>query len=148
MLSQTSIHAIRALMFLAAKSALEPIGSTQLASEIQAPANYLGKTLQHLTLNGILISQRGLGGGIRLAKDPSEITLFDIVEPLEHVSQKSHCFMNRLCCGPEPCQFHARWVKIHSDFLDFLKSVTIKDLVQQNKINPQTFSMPGFRKED
>lgn len=148
MLSQTSIHAIRALMFLAARTSADPIGSTPLAKEIQAPANYLGKTLQNLTQNGLLTSQRGMGGGIRLAKDPAEITLFDIVEPLEHVSQKSHCFMNRLCCGPEPCHFHARWAKIHRDFIEFLRSVTLKELVEQNKINPKSFSIPGLRKED
>lgn len=147
MISQTSIHAIRAIMYLATCDKEATFGASHLAQQVNAPANYLGKILQQLTTCHLLRSQRGLGGGVRLAKDAEEISLFDIVEPIEHVSSRAHCFMNRLCCGPQPCRFHARWTKIHQDFIDFLKEVTVKDLVTQNKIAPETFLIPGTRKE-
>ncbi len=136
MLSQTSIHAIKALTHLAARNETKPIGSAQLASEIDAPANYLGKTLKLLTLAGLLQSQRGLGGGLKLAKSPESISLFDIVEPIEHVSQKTHCFMGKICCGPQPCSLHPRWARLHGDFIGFLKEVTLKDLVKEYQIRP------------
>ncbi|MEW6713400.1 MAG: Rrf2 family transcriptional regulator, partial [Candidatus Riflebacteria bacterium] len=133
MISQTSIHAIRAMMYLAAQKENQPIGAASIASAIEAPANYLGKTLQILTHDGLLISQRGLGGGVRLARAADQISLYDIVEPIEHVSRQSRCFMNRLCCGPEPCRFHSRWSDIHKDYCDFLKSITLKQIIEQNR---------------
>ena len=133
MLSQTSIHAIKALTHLAACKNSSPIGSAQLAKEIGAPPNYLGKTLKQLTLAGLLKSQRGLGGGLILARPPESISLFDIVEPIEHVSRKNHCFMGQLCCGPAPCSLHPRWAKLHTDFIGFLKEVSLVDLLKEYK---------------
>ncbi|MFZ5951406.1 MAG: RrF2 family transcriptional regulator [Candidatus Rifleibacteriota bacterium] len=147
MISQTSIHAIRAMMYLAAQKENQPIGAALIATAIEAPANYLGKTLQILTLNGLLNSQRGLGGGVKLAREADQISLYDIVEPIEHVSRQSRCFMNRLCCGPEPCRFHERWAGIHRDYCDFLKSISLKQIVEQNQVDSRNFKMPGIRKD-
>lgn len=148
MLSQTSIHAIRALMYLAAQPGNNFIGALPLARKIQAPQNYLSKILQQLTANGLLESQRGSGGGIRLIKDANQIFLHEIVEPIEHLSTQSTCFMNKLCCGPTPCKHHAKWTRLHEDFISFLKSVSIGELVEQNSIEPHLFTMPGIRKEE
>lgn len=144
MLSQTSIHAIRALIFLALQENDAPVGASKIAEKIQAPANYLGKTLNQLARAGLLISQRGLGGGLKLAKNAADISLFDIVEPIEHVSSKSHCFMNKLCCGPQPCRFHNRWHAVFTNFTDFLKSVSLHDLAEQNKSGQENLFAPQF----
>jgi DNA-binding IscR family transcriptional regulator len=38
-------------------------------------------------------SQKGIGGGFRLARDPGAISLLDVVEPIEHVSRWSGCIL-------------------------------------------------------
>jgi Rrf2 family protein len=148
MLSQTTVHAIRAFIYLATIQSDSFVGATHLAKTIDAPTNYLSKVLQQLTHQGLLESQRGARGGIRLAKPAATITLFDIAEPIERVSTQAKCFMNKLCCGARPCRHHADWTKLHTDFLNFLKKVNIEDLVKQNQVDHDRFMMPGIRKDE
>ncbi|KAF1081245.1 MAG: hypothetical protein GQF41_2513 [Candidatus Rifleibacterium amylolyticum] len=132
MLGQTSIHVIRALIWLAAQPSDKYVGAGAIAAAIEAPQNYLGKLLQQFCAVGLLESQRGAGGGVRLALPADKITLLQIVDPIEHLSQRRNCFMGQLCCGPQPCAYHRQWMKLHSDYVKFLESVTLAGLAQQN----------------
>lgn len=132
MLSQTSIHLIRALTYLAAQPAGKYLGAAAIAAETGAPQNYLGKLLKQFCQNGLLQSQRGAGGGVRLAQAAENITLLQIVEPVEHLTRRQNCFMGDLCCGKQPCAYHKSWLKLHGDLVRFLDSVTLAGLVQQS----------------
>jgi Rrf2 family protein len=61
---------------------LEP-GTAATAARLAAfhdlPAAYLNKHLQALARAGITSSHRGPGGGFRLAKQPSQISVLDVV---------------------------------------------------------------------
>lgn len=147
MLTQTSIHVIRAFVFMAVQPGGVYVGASAVAREIDAPQNYLGKVLQQFVQAGLLDSQRGANGGLRLRAGGMDLTLFDIVEPIEHLTRQPSCFMGKLCCGPMPCRHHAAWARLHEDYVKFLKNLTIGDLVFQNSINPGHFVMPGSNRE-
>jgi len=142
MLSQTSIHVIRAFIFMASQPEDLFWGASAMARKISAPPNYLSKVLQNFVAAGLIESQRGAGGGMRLARKAEEISLFEIVDLIEHISQQPACFMGQLCCGPEPCAHHTEWKRINDDFAGFLKKVKIKDLVIQNSLRTGSFEMP------
>ncbi len=55
----------------------------ELAEQEEIPANYLVQILSDLRNGGLIISRRGKQGGYRLAKPPTEITLFDIISVME-----------------------------------------------------------------
>jgi Rrf2 family protein len=98
MISKTGLHAIRALSALAELPAGSYAGAGAIADKVNAPRNYLGKLLQNLAREGLVVSQKGLNGGFRLARDPKTITLLDVVEPIEHVSRWSECFLGKKVC--------------------------------------------------
>jgi len=50
-----------------------------LSEATQVPGNYLAKVLQTLVEAGFINSQRGLGGGFILARDPARLTVLDVV---------------------------------------------------------------------
>lgn len=133
MISKTGIHATLALALLAQLSPGEFAGASQIAKEVGAPPNYLGKLLKQLAESGILESQKGFGGGFRLAKTASKITLYDIVEPLDKISKWNGCFLGRAKCSDKsPCALHHRWSKIREVYLKFLKETTIAELAEKN----------------
>jgi Rrf2 family protein len=131
MISKTGIHAILALAFLCR---LEPgvyAGATQIATAVGAPPNYLGKLLKQLAETGLLESQKGYGGGFRLSKPASKITVYDVLEPIERVSKWNGCFLGRARCSDKsPCSVHTRWSKIREDYLSFLKETTIAEVAK------------------
>jgi Rrf2 family protein len=94
-ISRTGLYAVRAIVALAKLPTGRFAGAASIARSVGAPQNYLGKLLKDLAREGLLESQKGLGGGFRLARDPKNITLFDVVEPIEQVSRWSGCILGR-----------------------------------------------------
>lgn len=132
MISKTGIHATLALTFLAELEPGQYAGAAQIADAVGAPRNYLGKLLKQLGEQGLLDSQKGFGGGFRLAKAPEKITLYDIIEPLDRVSKWNGCFLGRARCSEKsPCAVHGRWSKIREDYLGFLKETTVAALTRK-----------------
>lgn len=82
MFSQTIEYALRAMVHLAA----EPTGSAstkEVAKQAGVPGAYLSKVFQHLRRGGLVHAQRGVGGGISLAKPSDKISLLEIIEAVE-----------------------------------------------------------------
>jgi Rrf2 family protein len=130
MLTKTGLHAVRAMLALARLPEGAYAGSASVAREIGAPPNYLGKLLQMLAREGLVQSQKGLGGGFRLARDPAAISLLDVVEPIEQVSRWSGCILGRPECSESaPCALHERYKKVRNDYLRLLRDTTLADLL-------------------
>lgn len=130
MLSRSSVHAVRALVTLAQLPPGTYSGAGQLAKEIGAPPNYLGKLLQQLARHGLVQSQKGLGGGFCLAREPADIALLDIVDPIEHVSQSAHCLLGLPTCNEEhPCCLGQRWRPVHESYMAVLRETTVASLM-------------------
>jgi Rrf2 family transcriptional regulator, iron-sulfur cluster assembly transcription factor len=129
MLSRSAIHAVRALSVLATRPAAEFTGTAELAESTGAPRNYLGKLLQTLAVGGVLESRKGTGGGFRLARPSRDVSLFDIVEPIDRVSAWNNCFLGRSSCSDDqPCTIHTRWADLRNRYIGFLTETSIADL--------------------
>jgi Rrf2 family protein len=130
MITKTGLHAVRALVALAKLPRGTYVGAGNLARDIGAPQNYLGKLLQTLTHEGLVHSQKGLGGGFQLARPARQISLLDVVEPIEHVSRWDGCILGRPeCSAAEPCALHDEWKKVRDAYLRLLRRTTLADLV-------------------
>jgi len=129
MISKTGRHAITALTFLAELPEGAYLGAGDLAAEIGAPPNYLGKLLRSFAESGLVESQKGKGGGFRLRRDAAAVSLFDVIEPIDHVSRWNGCFLRHGRCSERaPCAVHQRWGKIREQYLQFLVETTIAEL--------------------
>ena len=76
----TADYGVRALLALTAAGA--PQTAETLAAEQDLPARFLGALMNDLRRAGLVISQRGPDGGYRLARDPSDITIADVIRAL------------------------------------------------------------------
>jgi Rrf2 family protein len=86
MFSATQEYALRAMTQLA-REAPSSATTAAIAKAINAPSAYLTKVIQLLGRAGLVTSQRGVNGGISLAKPAKRITLLDVIEatdPWEH----------------------------------------------------------------
>jgi len=63
----------------------------KLAEFHEIPAPYLAKVLRNLTAAGILSATEGRQGGYRLARDPHDITLLQIVNAAERRTDAFRC---------------------------------------------------------
>lgn len=107
MLSQTVEYALRAVVHLASISPAA-CKTADLAEVTQVPAAYLSKVLQSLAREGILHSQRGLGGGVSLARDPKKLTILDIVNVVDPIQRIRTCPLKLSTHGKNLCPLHRR----------------------------------------
>lgn len=109
MFSQTVEYALRAVVHLAYE-APDARTTAQIAEATLVPKDYLAKILQHLSKRGIVTTQRGVGGGVSLAKDPVGLTILDVVQAVEPESIKrvTTCPLGLQAHGVRLCPLHKR----------------------------------------
>lgn len=107
MFTQTVEYALRAIVHLAQQS---PQASTteEVASATHVPRAYLAKILSVLGRAGLVKSQRGLGGGIKLAKAPEQLTVLEVVNAVEPIQRIRTCPLGLSEHGSTLCPLHAR----------------------------------------
>ena len=92
-ITRATEYAIRTVIFLAK----QPQGEIVLKKDICRTQNvtpaFLTKILQPLIKAGIVSSQRGVGGGFLLARDPQNINLLNLLEAEEGPLRLNHCLV-------------------------------------------------------
>ena len=76
-------YAVRAAAELAAAPDEKPIKAERIATNQDIPLNFLENILGELRHAGIVRSHRVADGGFRLARDPDEVTVADIIRAVE-----------------------------------------------------------------
>src|SRR5688572_21191147 len=90
MLSQSVEYALRAMVFLAGDEDA-PKTTEEIARVTRVPQAYLSKVLQNLNHAGLVRSQRGIGGGIALARPAKEVTILEVVNAVDPLQRIREC---------------------------------------------------------
>jgi Rrf2 family protein len=129
MLSKTSQYALRAILYLARQPVDRRVRASDVAEDLGIPANYMAKILHSLARNGLLRSERGPGGGFRLARAPHDVTVADAIEPFEKLASSRMCPLGRsVCRDSSPCAVHKRWKVASAGMLEFFRETTVAEL--------------------
>lgn len=130
MLSRTAEYALRAVLFMARRPDASPVSADEIATALDAPANYLSKTLNALAKARILRSTRGPRGGFALAVSPEELTIARIAEAFEVIRPSGMCLLGATRCDPtHPCAAHERWTSITAESRRPLETTTIAQIL-------------------
>lgn len=108
MFSKSVEYALRAVTYLAAAA---PAGRTTdqiAAATLVDSVSYLAKVLQALRRKGLVKSQRGVGGGMTLAKHPADLTILEVVNAVEPIVRIRTCPLGLKSHGVRLCPLHRR----------------------------------------
>jgi len=107
MISQTAEYALRAIVYLAGQT--EGVRTvSQIAESTCVPSGYLAKVMQNLCRARLVKSQRGLKGGFSLARDPSELSVLDVVNAVDPLRRFPECPLGIASHGKRLCPLHRR----------------------------------------
>jgi Rrf2 family protein len=128
MFSQTAEYALRAAVFLAMRS---PNAQTaqQIAAECRVPTDYLFKALQPLSRAGLLSAQRGKHGGFSLTRDPSEISILDIIQAVDPIKRIRQCPLGLKEHGVRLCPVHRKLDDALCTIEDTFRDSMLSDLI-------------------
>ena len=128
MFSQTVEYALRAVAHLA-YAAPHARTTEQIAEATRVPSAYLSKVLQALSRGGIVRSQRGVGGGIALARPAEGLTILEVVNAVDPIGRITTCPLGLAAHGARLCPLHAKMDRAMADMEKAFGSTTLGDLL-------------------
>lgn len=133
MITRATEYACLTMLYLAKQPAGKISFTAEIAEAERIPPSFLVKVVPRLVKAGLVISRRGSSGGLELAKDPSTITLKDMVEAMEGE------IVSNLCTGSQPftcfrsgCALKSAFHQAQLKYLEALSAVTLNDLAKQD----------------
>ncbi|TLX77115.1 Rrf2 family transcriptional regulator [Labilibacter sediminis] len=138
MLSNTCKYAVRSVIYLALhQEEGRKIGIKQISKDLDIPTPFLGKILQTLAKQKVLLSNKGPHGGFSLAMDASEITLLDIVKIIDGLDVFENCMIGMNTCKSaheegRPCPVHEQFCEVRRKMYSLFEEESIGNIV--NKI--------------
>lgn len=133
LLSKSCIYGLRACMLIASRSGQTAYVTTRaIASELKLSPCFLAKILRSLTTAGILVSLRGPGGGVALARPPEAVSLLDMLRVLHGHALTRDCLLGiPQCRDGGACPVHSRWAKAHAELHTLFAGVTLQEWMLQ-----------------
>jgi len=125
-------YALRALLELAAAPP-GPVKGERLATAQEIPPKFLENILTELRRAEIVASQRGVDGGYRLAKPPSEISVADVVRALEGpIASVRGVRPDEIEYTGPARSLQPLWVELRASMREVLEGTTLADLVERS----------------
>ena len=120
--------ALRALMRLAGEPH-RSFSTGEIADEFGISRNHLAKVVRDLADGGFITTQRGVGGGLALARPSQAISLGEVVRALEGTSALVECFRpdGGACVLTPRCRLKTRLAAAREAFLRELDKTTLAE---------------------
>ena len=132
--SKSSRYALYAAAEMAAAEQA-PVTVTAVATRIKIPESALAKVFQQLVRAGLAVGTRGIGGGYRLARPASRITVLDVLRVFDRPRPPGTCLLHdqpgHAC--PQAADCRVQWLFEEVDELTrcTYESVTLETLVRR-----------------
>ena len=119
------------------------LNARMLSDETGVPLATAQKLVSRLSAAGLIESTRGTGGGLRLARPPSAITLADIVEAVEGPIAMTACVDSGAhdCAIEGECRVKPHWNAVNDAVRDALANVSLASL---STVRPEPAEGPHF----
>jgi Rrf2 family protein len=122
-------YAIRAVRYLAKQGPNTRSATSTVAREMKIPPSFLAKIISQLSIAGLLHTSRGARGGVTLARDPSLISMLDVVEAIDGPILLNECVGDPANCDfSEDCLVHPIWVEVQDSLVKRLRETTFDEL--------------------
>jgi len=130
--SKACEYGIRAMLFLASQEDDKPVRVREIAETLKIPIPFLSKIVHSLSRNELIHSQKGPGGGVTLAKAPSQITLLQVVEVIDGLDLFRACALGLPHCSDDfPCPLHGQWGGLRAEIQEMLTHRTLDQIIDQ-----------------
>ncbi len=131
-LTQYTDYSLRTLIYLGLRrDGLSTI--TEISESYGISRNHLVKVVHQLGAQGLIVTVRGKGGGIRLASPPDEINIGDVVRRFENLALVE-CFSDGNTCAISPsCRLRGVLQEAMRGFMEVLDTYTLQDLLASKK---------------
>lgn len=132
-LSTRGHYGLKAMFDLAQHYGSEPIPLKTVAERQNISDNYLEQLIAILRKAGLVKSVRGAQGGYILARDPSSITVGDIIRAMEGPIAPVDCVSEvepAECDNADFCITRTVWARVRDRLAEVMDSISLADMLR------------------
>jgi Rrf2 family protein len=127
-------YAIKTLIELAEVPYGQLTSNKIIAQRHEIPEEFLHKTVQILSRAGLVVTQRGVQGGVRLGRPLEEITIADVIEAMEGPVALNVCLSpGYQCSNMKICQVRKVLSSAQNAMLKELRKKSLADIAKEGK---------------
>lgn len=126
-------YSLRLMIDLAQHYGEDYIALKDISQRQEISKKYLEQILPFLNRGGLLLTNRGHAGGYRLSRQPSDISVLDILVSAEGSLAPVSCMENDpiLCDKCETCMTLPIYQGLYKVTTDYLRSITLQDIIDR-----------------
>lgn len=130
-------YALRLMLDLAVHDSTGYIPLRDISERQKLSIKYLEQIVMQLSKANFLKATRGAQGGYKLVKEPAAYTVGDILRITEGSLAPVSCLTMEAaeCDREDECATHAVWSGLYDVINNYLDSITLEDLLNQNRQN-------------
>jgi Rrf2 family protein len=107
----------------------QPVATATLSRQLDIPLPFMHQIIHTLMQKGLIRTTPGPRGGIRLNRDPSTISVREIMEALEGPIRLSPCLEDPSACPrQDTCVFMPIWASLQKTINETLEGLTLDNL--------------------
>jgi Rrf2 family iron-sulfur cluster assembly transcriptional regulator len=149
--------AVTAMIDLALRQTHGPVTLAGISQRQKISLSYLEQLFGKLRRFNIVESTRGPGGGYTLARNADQISVADIIVAVDEPLDATQCGGKGNCHSDEEnhgrCMTHDLWSNLNAKMVEYLSSVSLRDLVHQQEgrgivlhdLRPKKLKLEGAR---
>lgn len=136
-------YALRLLIDLMLQDKDKYISLKDISTRQDISIKYLEQITSLLTKSGLLISTRGPTGGYKIAKNPEQITVYDVMVATEGSLHSVACLgeVENPCPRKDRCTTLGVWEGLDKVVYDYLSGITLVDAIQLEEESPINYSI-------
>lgn len=121
--------AVTAMIDVALNGTRNPVTLAAVSERQKISLSYLEQLFGKLRRHGLVDSVRGPGGGYNLAQGAGGASVADIILAVDEPIDATQCGGRENCRDEGPCMTHELWASLNAHIFDYLRSVTLSQLV-------------------
>ncbi len=124
-----------------------PVSLAQISERQDISLSYLEQLFVKLRRAGLVDSVRGPGGGYKLARNPEDILIFDIMAAVDEPVKMVRCVgddLDKGCVGGERCLTHGLWASMGRHLVEFLQTTSLSDVIDGSLNKDMSTTPPAF----
>ncbi len=133
-LSTKGRYAVTAMMDLAIHDYEGPVTLADISNCQGISLSYLEQLFAKLRKHGLVEGVRGPGGGYRLGKPASQISIAEIIMAVDESIDATRCKGNEDCHGGDKCLTHQLWADLSKRLYSFLDDLTLASFINRPEI--------------
>ncbi|MBS9781584.1 MAG: Rrf2 family transcriptional regulator [Gammaproteobacteria bacterium] len=133
-LSTKGRYAVTAMIDLALHQDERLVSLAEISEVQDISLSYLEQLFSRLRKYEIVEGVRGPGGGYRLAREPSDISIADIINAVDEKLDATRCEGHENCQNGRKCITHELWFDLSQRIYGFLHDLTLEDVISSREV--------------